>query len=432
MSRLLEARDQQANRVQKGASTQAPVRVAFLTNEIPPYRIQFFEELAATPGWDFRLYTCVDREEGRLWDVKQEFSFPVKRSYSVSYMRRLRHTGPSAYDDFRQVHVPVGHFWDLLRFKPDVILSGEFGVRSLIGALYARLFRRRFILTFEGTSHTEHDISSRQRLVRRLIRRLPHAYVVNGSQSRRYVESLGVPSKSIFESGQPIDIATFVERISPATRSALRRELGIEGLCYLYCGRLIPLKGLNYLLDAWNSFSRRPGVRATLVLVGDGNERERLEQRIADEGMDNVRIVPHVQRDRLPAIYQSADVMVLPALIDCWALVVNEAMASGLPVINTKYSGSTDLTVKGGTGWVVDPLDQQQLAAALQSAWDAREQLPVMREAVRKTIATMSVPRVVDRIRRAIDHVRAMVLALTMSSAELASDCVPELVYLPW
>jgi len=385
------------------------VRVALLTNEIPPYCVPYYRELAATPGWDFQVFTCVEREADRQWAIAQKLPFATRRCSSLSYMRRLRRAGSNGFDDIRQIHLPIGLFWELLRFRPDVVLSGELGARTLIAAVYARLFGRRLIVSFEGTPHTESDITRAQRWLRRLVRRAPHAYMVNGSQGRQYLESLHVPASAIFEVGQSIDTESFATPISAEKRNALRSAWGVDGQCFLFCGRLIPLKGLDQLLDGWEVFSRRAGVQVTLVLAGDGSESARLQERVARSNLTNVRFLGNVPREQLADVYQSADVFVLPTLVDCWALVVNEAMASGLGVINSKYAGSTELIVEGETGWVADPRDRTDMATKLEAAWDARDRRQAMGNAARRAVAAMSIPAVADRVRQAVDVARGAV-----------------------
>jgi glycosyltransferase involved in cell wall biosynthesis len=385
---------------------ESNLRVAVVVNQIPPYYVRLFQELSETPGWDLKVFTFVDREVDRLWEVREHFTFATHRCFSLSYVRRIRHRGDQQFDDARQIHLPLGLIWDLIRFRPDIVLSGELGGRTVISALYARLFRRRLMVCFEGTRHTERDISRAQRWVRRLIRRAVDAYIVNGRLGRDYLEDLGIPSESIFETGQVVDTQTFAKRLSAEERAVLRDELGIRGHCYLFCGSLNQRKGSDKLLEAWREFSREASDGATLILVGEGSERAALEQRVADGHLMNVRFLGHVQRDKLPAIYQAADVFVLPTLEDCWALVVNEAMASGLPVINSKYAGSSELIVEGETGWVMDPLDRHDMLAKLRLAWEARDQRRAMGEAARETIAQFSVPAVAQRMRRVFDHLR--------------------------
>jgi hypothetical protein len=126
------------------------MKVAFLTNEVPPYRVPLYAELAKSPGWEFRVFTCVDREIGRQWTVETSLPFSTQRSYSLSYVRRRNYAGQEGFGDERQIHLPVGLLWNLLRYAPDVIISGEMGARTAIGALYARLCGSRLLVYFVG------------------------------------------------------------------------------------------------------------------------------------------------------------------------------------------------------------------------------------------------------------------------------------------
>jgi len=384
---------------------QAHRRVALLTNEIPPYRVPVYRELAATPGWDFEVFTCIDREQDRLWNVEDTFPFATRRSASFSYKRTVRRSGPESYDDIRQIHLPVGLFKDLYRFSPDVVISAELGARTLIAATYTRLLGRKLITYFEGTPHTEQDLTRAQRLLRSRLCRLPNGYLVNGRQGRAYLEGMGVTSQSIFEIGQAIDTESFVTPIAPDVRKALRTKLGIRGHAYLCCGRLIPLKGLDQLLEAWKVFSDGVDGEVTLVLAGDGSERNRLERRVVEAGLSNVRFLGHLQREELPQLYHAVDVLIFPALIDCWALVVAEAMASGIPVINSIYTGSVELTVEGETGWIIDPHQVSEITDKLWAAWHARTKRDTFRSAVQARIAEQDVKSVAARMCDAVEYV---------------------------
>ena len=230
--------------------------------------------------------------------------------------------------------------------------------------------------------------------------------MVNGQQGRDYLESVAIASKSIFEIGEAVDTEDFERVPSPEERAAVRKNFGIHGECYLFCGTLKPLKGVDYLLDAWAGFMRAADVDGTLLIVGDGPERARLEHRAQEAGLSNVRFLGHIQRERMPAIYHAADVFVFPTLEDCWALAVNEAMVAGLPIINSKYAGSVDLITEGVTGWTIDPLNPADLLHGLQSAWNARHDRERMSRAARTAVAKMSISAVAERIRRTVESVR--------------------------
>ena len=150
----------------------AKIRVALLTNEIPPYAVAKYRALASTPDWEFQVFTCVQRERHRLWKVQDDLPFAMRRSLSVSYLRTIKHAD-QGFADQREVHLPLGLPWDLWRFDPDVIISGELGARTLIAACYSRLRRRTLLVRFEGTPHTERHLTRYQRCIRRLIRGCP-------------------------------------------------------------------------------------------------------------------------------------------------------------------------------------------------------------------------------------------------------------------
>ena len=111
------------------------------------------------------------------------------------------------------------------------------------------------------------------------------------------------------------------------------------------------------MLDAWNVFCRTEHAEATLLLVGDGPLRADLERYATEQGLRNVRFLGFHQREELPAIYHAADLFVFPTLHDCWALVVGEAMAAGLPVIDSKYNGGAVELVQGRKWLITNPLD---------------------------------------------------------------------------
>lgn len=134
----------------------------------------------------------------------------------------------------------------------------------------------------------------------------------------------------------------------------------------LYVGRFGRYKGLDYLLKAMNLIEDR----YHLVLIGDGPEKDRLTSLIDELNLKNrVTILPHVAYSKLPEIYRSADVFVLPSIDrgEAFGLVALEAMACGTPVITTELgTGTTFHNRHGITGYHVAPKDEKALAKAIK------------------------------------------------------------------
>jgi glycosyltransferase involved in cell wall biosynthesis len=135
---------------------------------------------------------------------------------------------------------------------------------------------------------------------------------------------------------------------------------------FLYVGRFAPEKNLRMLVQAFSVASHHAAVEGWgLVLVGGGPLEEVLRRDALPMG-DRIRFVAFQQIDGLPAYYGLADALILPSLTEPWGLVVNEAMASGLPVVVSHQCGCVlDLVFPGVNGFVTDPHDPKSLAAAL-------------------------------------------------------------------
>ncbi|AWN17520.1 Glycosyltransferase [Salinisphaera sp. LB1] len=149
-------------------------------------------------------------------------------------------------------------------------------------------------------------------------------------------------------------------------RKALRAELGLKGTTFVYVGRLWWGKGLNYLLDAFETVQRQSAEEVSLLLVGDGSEETALRRVCAERGILNVVFAGFQQKPELPRYYAVADIFVFPTLGDPYGLVVDEAMACGLPVISTSAAGEIRDRIEDGiNGYIVPPEDSAALASSM-------------------------------------------------------------------
>jgi glycosyltransferase involved in cell wall biosynthesis len=134
----------------------------------------------------------------------------------------------------------------------------------------------------------------------------------------------------------------------------------------LFVGRLVPEKGIDDLMHAYEALDGSLKSELSLVIVGDGPLRRDLKSRAAQLARGSVKIAGFVQRDELAAYYAFAEMFVFPTYTDTWGLVVNEAMACGLPVIASSAAGCVaDLVLDGWNGRVVNRGRVPELAAAI-------------------------------------------------------------------
>jgi glycosyltransferase involved in cell wall biosynthesis len=122
---------------------------------------------------------------------------------------------------------------------------------------------------------------------------------------------------------------------------------------------------VDLLLDAVATVQAE-GLSFSLLVVGSGPEKARLEQRAKRLGLHNVHFHAPQTPDRMPAVYRSGDVLIFPTREDVWGLVVNEALWSGLPALVSSYAGcARELMPPEST---FDPLDPVDFAAKLRRA----------------------------------------------------------------
>jgi glycosyltransferase involved in cell wall biosynthesis len=195
---------------------------------------------------------------------------------------------------------------------------------------------------------------------------------------------MGVSPEHIFTAPNAVDNDLFASRANDARRNAhrLRVELNLPARYFLFAGRLVKSKGVFELLQAYGSLDENLRSQVGLVFAGEGPLRPEL-QRIAKSICGTIRFAGFVQRDELASYYGLADCLVFPSHSDPWGLVVNEAMACGLPVICGQSAGCAADLVKSN-GRPIDSRNVGQLAHAMEElATDADLRRQMSRESLK-------------------------------------------------
>jgi glycosyltransferase involved in cell wall biosynthesis len=172
----------------------------------------------------------------------------------------------------------------------------------------------------------------------------------------------------IFTAPNAVDTRLFAEEAARVREhSAMHREvLGLPERFFLFVGRLVAQKGAFDLLHAYGTLPARLREEIGLVFVGDGVERAELQRRAADMKPGCIQFAGFAQREQLAAYYALAEALVFPTHSDPWGLVVNEAMACGLPIIATSAAGCTaDLVQDGWNGCVITTGNLEELSTAM-------------------------------------------------------------------
>jgi glycosyltransferase involved in cell wall biosynthesis len=203
--------------------------------------------------------------------------------------------------------------------------------------------------------------------VKKRILSLAGAALTGGERSARYMTMLGMPPDRVFVGYDVVDNAYFAGGAQQARSSAelTRETLHLPDRYFLASARFIPKKNLSGLLRAYARYRALQGEKAwKLVILGHGPLQESLVRQRHELGLDGEVSLPgFVQYDLLPAYYGLARAFVHASLVEQWGLVVNEALAAGLPVLVSNRCGCVpELVSEGRNGFVFEPLDIDGLA----------------------------------------------------------------------
>jgi glycosyltransferase involved in cell wall biosynthesis len=279
----------------------------------------------------------------------------------------VKHRHPLGFNDNGALIIPYSTVTDLMGLRPDVVISVEVGARTLQAAMLRKL-RAGFglIVQVRESENTAQSRGALRRLVRRTLLPKVDEVFVNGASGRRHVLACGVEPERISVVPSGTDTRVF----GNVTR---RAHPGSE-LRLLYVGQLIPRKGLMPFALALAEAARGTSRQIRWTIAGRGPIETDLRQ-IAWPANVRVEFVGPQPYQALPDVYAGADAFVMPSLSDEWGLVVNEAMASGLPIFGCTGAQSVEELVQPHvSGWTYAPATEAELALALQELLAASQQ----------------------------------------------------------
>jgi glycosyltransferase involved in cell wall biosynthesis len=298
------------------------------------------------------------------------------------------------------------------RLRPEVVVIGGWStVESITMLRWASRNRRPVVVMSESTVHDKSRVFWIER-IKGFILKFCSSALVGGAPHCRYVNGLGMNSDRIFFGYDAVDNDYFSDKAEMARTHGerWRKHFGLPKRYFLACCRFIPLKNLDRLIEAYSAYRSLAGSHAwDLVLVGDGPERTAVETKVRLLKLDDsVHFEGFRQYDELPFYYGLADAFVHLSTVEPWGLVINEALASRLPVIVSNRCGAAeDLVIDGVSGLVVDPFDIANITKALYKMSSSTLNREAMGETGLQILAHWGPRRFSDGLSRAVATARS-------------------------
>ncbi|MBP6469353.1 MAG: glycosyltransferase family 4 protein [Chloroflexi bacterium] len=347
-------------------------RVHLLTNVPAPYRLPVFAEL----GREVQLTVCFGRAAAadRRWQtsplpdyVNSEFL-----PHRALPLPGIELTWNSGYGRFLTAHPAA------------VYIAGEnvTDLPAVVATLRAARRRRAPFILWSEAIDTPYASGNRlSNAYRRWLYPQISVFLAYGRRAQEFLETRGAPTNRILQGWQVVP----PEQLPPPTRT--RAQLGLDDTpIILAVGYLTTRKGFDLLIRAVQQLEGR----AQLVIVGDGPERAALQQLAASNG--RIHFTGHQDGSARSDWYAAADLFVLPTHHDPWGLVVNEAMAFGLPIIVSEAAGCAPDLVQDN-GRILPTNDVTTLTAALADLLARPEERRRMGQRSQEIIAPYTVTR---------------------------------------
>ena len=328
------------------------MKVLFLTNYAAPYKVQFFDEL----GKHMELTVLFSgAEEARTraaeWFVNGEGGFQ-----KVFLEKKAGSLGGE--------HLCLDVIHWLKKGYDRIVIGGYSSPTAMLAMAWLRMKRIPFYIEVDG-GLIRQDSALKYRFKKMLVSSADW-WISSGKYPTKYLVHYGAREENIYEypftSLWERDIAKAVP--SEEQKMQLRRELGMEEeKIVLYAGRFLPEKGMDALLEAAPALDQTAGV----YFVGGEPKQEHLRF-CQEKSLTKVHFVGFQKKDALARYYKAADVFVLPTKSDVWGLVINEAMACGLPVVTTdQCAAGLELIQDGVNGYIVPVNDNVALAEKINA-----------------------------------------------------------------
>lgn len=310
-------------------------RVAFLHNLLSPLNLELFIRISSSPKLSITYLILAESDPNRPWKLSNNYRF----KYKVLPSQRITLSGQDSFSFF----INPTLWRELNKLNPHtIVVSGWDQPGYWLALLWAKLNRAKIVL---WSGSTEGEASWRRTITRLPVRvfiRAMDSTAAYGTRAKQYLQSFGYPTNSIHVSFNTTNLKPF-GKVAYLRQRKTHQEgsLGLANtITIMFYGQLIRRKGPDKLLSAFLTLNKRfPRLR--LMIIGNGPLKIKLQHTVARHKLSSaVRIIDYPGEKEILKYFAIADLFVLPSSEEVWGLVINQAMASGLPIVATKQVGS--------------------------------------------------------------------------------------------
>lgn len=326
------------------------MRVLWLTNIPSPYRLKFFSELGKKTELTVLFEKSFSAERDETW---KNFQFD---NYTGVILKGISVVADMAFSVGFQPYIHA--------FRNDIIVvSNPVTPTGIAAILYMQLHRIPYCIESDG-AFPKDNVGLRGALKHRLYS-YARMCLTTSELGKQYFINYGVDAENIekYPFSSILDNEVRKKCLTRDEKRKQRETLNIHNAhMILSVGRYIPIKGFNNLISAFNQID----MDCALCIVG-GKPTEEYVQLVNPKGKNSVHFIDFIEPAELIKYYDAADVFVFTSHGDVWGLVVNEAMARGLPVVSTDHAiAGVEMVTDSVNGYVVVDNNIETLRGAIE------------------------------------------------------------------
>lgn len=330
-------------------------KILFITNIPAPYRIDFYNEL----GKYFDLTVLFEAKGASNQGIKFNWNYDEITNFKAIFL---------SDGDIKERKIDWSVFKYLKKNKYDEIVATNYSYFTEMAAIiYLKLRRIPYYMETDGGIIREEN--PLKRFYKRFLVSGAKGYFSPSKSSDEYLSFYGAPQNRIFRypftSIYEKDICKHI--LTAEEKSIYKKKIGAKTeRVILGIGQFIPRKGWDVLLQASKMFK----TPCDIFIVGGVAPKEYLEL-VEQLHLENIHFCGFKTKEELHDYFSAADIFVLPTREDIWGLVINEALANGLPVVTTNMCiAGLELIEKGKNGDIINIEDPRSLAGSCENIFN--------------------------------------------------------------
>ncbi len=331
-------------------------KVVLITNIPNPYRVPLFNELSKqliSESIHLKIIFANRTYKRRRFQLN-EGDFEFDYCYLENEAITIGDNSENSYFTYK------GLSRQLKKEKPDAIIVSGFSSATIKVFLYSIVNRTPYIIWNGSIAKQGRKDSFIRKLQRKFLTRFASTFIAYGTKAKSYLVSMGAASEKVFIATNTVD-TSFFENETEKQRGILMDD-GLHH--FIYLGYLVPRKNVGQLVEIAKMLKAQRS-DFCIDIIGDGESKDSLEQMVKEYQLtDQIIFHGFKQKEELPPYFAKAKALLFQTDFDIWGLVLNEAMAAGVPCLSSVNAGaSEDLIIDGENGYIVD---YQNKAAILE------------------------------------------------------------------